>query len=123
LEAIRDRLDVGGIQTLALEHLGAQAFELRPDTLGARLVCDSDFVPGDTRRLGAAVSAIRVDGEVVALDDAAPGHGWHAAEASWRWTNGAASFWLPPGARRLDVEISSIFGVMAEGEERRRAVG
>ena len=57
----------------------------------------------DHRRLGVAISAVQVDG--VPQDMAGlTGPGWHAAEAGWRWTDGAATIKVA-GARCLKVEV------------------
>ncbi len=62
--------------------------------------------PGaDARRLGVAVGALWLDREAVALDDARLGAGWHAPEAEFRWTDGAAEIDLR-GARRLALRIA-----------------
>lgn len=51
-------------------------------------------MPGmtDRRRLGVAVSALRIDGEAIALDSALFGDGFHPTEShgdmAWRWTDG-----------------------------------
>ena len=57
----------------------------------------------DHRRLGVAISAIRVDGVSISLEDPRLDAGWHRPETMWRWTNGAASLALP-GMRELIVE-------------------
>jgi hypothetical protein len=66
--------------------------------------------PQDLRRLGVAVTALRLltaGGQIdIALDD--PGHrGFHDAEGTHRWTNGAARIALPPfdGNAILEVEV------------------
>jgi hypothetical protein len=54
------------------------------------------MMPGltDLRRLGVAVSELRVNGEALALDGAAFGAGFHALESqgelAWRWLVQAA---------------------------------
>jgi hypothetical protein len=58
---------------------------------------------GDHRRLGVAVTGLRVDGAVVGLDEAVLGEGWHAAEGGLRWTDGDAV--LPCGGG-AEVEVS-----------------
>ncbi len=52
----------------------------------AELLADGD----DHRRLGVAVRALALDHAAIALNDARLAGGWHAAEAAWRWTAGAA---------------------------------
>ncbi len=45
----------------------------------------------DCRPLGVALAQFVADGRALALDDAAFGTGWYAAEPHWRWTDGNAS--------------------------------
>ena len=58
----------------------------------------------DHRRLGVAVSALSLDAEIITLDDARLGAGWHAVEQGFRWTDGAAEIAVG-AARQLRVEI------------------
>ncbi|MBC7637798.1 MAG: Hint domain-containing protein, partial [Acetobacteraceae bacterium] len=60
-------------------------------------------VNSDHRRLGVAVSAVHVDDVAQDVADMT-GQGWHAAEAGWRWTDGAATIKVA-GARGLKVEV------------------
>ena len=57
----------------------------------------------DHRRLGVSVVALSADGRDIPLS-ACGGAGWHAEEAGFRWTDGAASLCLP-GTRRLVVTL------------------
>lgn len=63
----------------------------------------------DHRRLGVAVSALRLDGQEVALDAARLGAGWHPVEraegATWRWTDGDATL-RAGGARVLEFAVA-----------------
>jgi hypothetical protein len=60
----------------------------------------SELIPGhgDNRRLGVAVSEVRVDGEALDLNSEAFGAGFHPVELddrmSWRWTDGEANLTL-----------------------------
>ena len=57
----------------------------------------------DTRTLGIAISRLWLDGCAIDLDGPQFGHGWHARERTWRWTDGDA--WLAlAGARDLAFE-------------------
>jgi hypothetical protein len=68
------------------------------------------LVPGasDTRRLGVAVSELRVDGQVLDLASDALGAGFHPLEShgdlAWRWTDGAADLALA-GPALLEVTL------------------
>lgn len=62
---------------------------------------------GDDRRLGIAVSGVRVDRREIPLNHWALRDGWHAPEATWRWTDGAARLLLPHRARELVVAIAN----------------
>ncbi|HEX7853242.1 MAG TPA: Hint domain-containing protein [Sphingobium sp.] len=72
-------------------------------------------MPGlpDNRRLGVAISALRVDGAVIALDDDRLGVGFHPVEvhgdSQWRWTDGNAKLALAnAGAVMLEIEIMMV---------------
>ncbi len=64
--------------------------------------CERLADSGDTRSLGIAVQALRLDGVPLALSSLR--NGWHAAEADWRWTNGRAAIKLR-GASRLSLRL------------------
>ena len=68
----------------------------------------------DHRRLGVAVTGLRVDGCAIALDEAVLGEGWHAAEGGLRWTDGDAV--LPCGGGVV-VEVQ-VAGLMRYWERR-----
>jgi hypothetical protein len=57
----------------------------------------------DWRSLGVAVTRVWLDDEEIALDDPRLEDGWHAPEATWRWTDGAATLAVGT-ARRVRVE-------------------
>ncbi len=59
----------------------------------------------DGRRLGVAVTRIRLEGRDVALDDARLNQGWHRMEGGWRWTDGDATIPLTPMRRARAIEI------------------
>src|ERR1019366_9047963 len=45
----------------------------------------------DRRRLGVAVTSLALDHIHIAADDSRRVRGWHAPEAGWQWTDGAAA--------------------------------
>jgi len=53
------------------------------------------------------VVSLALDGVVVALDDRRLGSGFHAAEAGWRWTDGAGLLTVGD-AGLLQVEIVAL---------------
>jgi hypothetical protein len=59
----------------------------------------------DTRRLGVALAALRLDGRPVGLDDPRLSSGWHAVEDGWRWTDGDAGIVLA-GARLASFTLA-----------------
>jgi hypothetical protein len=77
-----------------------------PVRLVSRSVVPAHILPGssETRRLGVAVTEIRVDGKVISLSDDRLGEGWYGNEGALRWTNGDAALRLD-GAARLEVTI------------------
>jgi hypothetical protein len=61
----------------------------------------------DQRRLGVAVSAVRLDGKPVPPGDPRRAGGWHAAESDWQWTDGDATLATGAGAV-LEVTVVRI---------------
>jgi autotransporter passenger strand-loop-strand repeat protein len=78
--------------------------------LHSRVFVPRWFGGTDDRRLGVAVTALRLDGR--ALPARAFGAGWHAREPQWRWTDGNALLHLPPHSgpapRRLTIRCAAI---------------
>ncbi len=105
------RLDDGDV-VWPLVDSHACYFTLPPGLTSATLATRSG-VPsrylgvGDDRRLGIAVSGVRVDRRDIPLDHWALRDGWHTPEATWRWTDGSARLLLPHRARELVVTIAN----------------
>ena len=57
-----------------------------------------DACSADWRRLGVALTGLRIDGAAVPLDDARLEAGWLPAETGLRWTGGEAVLAAPPGS-------------------------
>ncbi len=99
-----------GIAVAPLHVVGDRSWFQLPRAQALTLQSNSgvlaQLMPGvrDSRRLGVAVREVRVNGEVLALDNDAFGAGFYGLEShaatSWRWTNGAASL-----ALRLDAPV------------------
>jgi hypothetical protein len=85
------------------------------------------LVPGssDTRRLGVAVSELRVDGQVLDLTSDALGAGFHPLERhgdlGWRWTDGQADLALA-GPALLEVTLHMTAPVWKRAAHRLRLV-
>jgi hypothetical protein len=84
-------------------------YALPPGTRALRLRSRS-FVPvelepprDDRRRLGVALTDVRFDGEPAPATAFASG--FHGPEPELRWTDGDAVLLVPPGARRLDLQV------------------
>ncbi len=103
----------GGTMIRPRRHGGTLVFELPPG-LREALLLSRTHIPAetradsrDTRRLGMAVSGIRLDGaplDIARLGHERESHGWHAPETGWRWTDGRAV--LPvAGARRVTLRL------------------
>ncbi len=74
----------------------------------SRTAIPAETVPWsvDRRRLGVAVTAVRLDGAGIAPDDPRRATGWHAPEPGLHWTDGDAELLCRPsaaGARRLEI--------------------
>ncbi len=78
-------------------------------TLASRRFAPADFDPTseDRRTLGLAVTWLEIDGVAIATDSPVRGQGWHAPEAGWQWTDGAACL-HQPGARVIRVGIEPL---------------
>jgi hypothetical protein len=60
----------------------------------------TDSEATDTRALGVAIGRLALDGRAVPLTSPLLSGGWHAPEAEWRWTGGAAELYVA-GVREL----------------------
>jgi hypothetical protein len=107
LQAIRRRLDQGRVQEVSLSRVGIHRIAVRPGVSAVRLLTHGCYASGDTRRLGVAVGRLRIDGETLPLTDPRLSTGWHACEAGWRWTDGAALL-LTAAAAHLEVSVSAL---------------
>lgn len=67
---------------------------------------DLDPESDDTRQLGVALLALRLDGRDVALSDPILGAGWHASEGTMRWTDGEAVIDIA-NARLAELRLAS----------------
>ena len=90
-----------------------------------RLISRS-FVPAETqaggrntRRLGTAISVLRIDGGEIPLDSPVLGSGWHAPEAGLRWTDGSGEI-ACAGACLVEVEVA-MTGTYCESTGHREA--
>jgi microcystin-dependent protein len=90
LAAIRRRLDGAAVQEVWLSRVGVHSVNIAPGVSAVRLLTPSAYISGDARKLGAAIDRVALDGEPIALNDRRLSAGWHAPEAAWRWTDGAA---------------------------------
>ena len=62
------------------------------------------FAKDDRRRLGVAVRRLHIGGRALPHDRF--GHGWHAAEPEWRWTDGDADLNLAPPRRAARLTLT-----------------
>jgi len=93
-------LRVGAGHVQAQLPAGARDIRLR-----SRSFVPADMAPalGDRRRLGVAVTKLRLDGRAVPAK--AHVQGWHAAEPGWRWTDGDAHLRLRARPRPAVLDI------------------
>ncbi len=93
--------------------------------LASRHVVPAEIMPDnpDHRRLGVAVTGLRLDGASLPLDARVCGAGWHAPEAGLRWTDGGAMLTLPPAAegRVLTVTLRPLLRYWRRFSEARHA--
>jgi T5SS/PEP-CTERM-associated repeat protein len=108
--------------------------DLPPGVASLRLVSrhviasEADPASDDHRRLGAALTAVLLDGESLDLDGALCGRGFHRAErvggATLRWTDGEGVLRLPPRTGISLLELRFLPGLLAypgRSDEVRRA--
>ena len=109
LTALCQRLGAASIQDVTIEGVGTHRIEVAPGAGGVRLLSAAGHASGDARRLGVAVSAIRLGDEPLDLRDPRLGAGFHAAEGGWRWTDGAARIatGISEAPRTLVVEVAA----------------
>jgi hypothetical protein len=120
------RLVVDGAAIAPLQVAGGRAWFQVPAcaelTLASNASVLAQVAPGlpDLRRLGVAVSELRVNGAALGLDDAAFGAGFHALEThgqdAWRWTDGEATLALGLDAPAI-IEVA--FPMVAPSWKRR----
>lgn len=107
LDRVRAALGGAGTQDVALHRTGLHVVAIAPGTGAVRLSSPAGRVPGDARVLGAAVSALTLDGRAVGLDDGRLASGFHPAEDGWVWTDGAALLTVGP-ARALRIAVAAL---------------
>ncbi len=78
----------------------------------AQLECDGR----DHRRLGVAVARLLLDGGELQLGEERRGKGWHAPEAGWQWTDGAAELDCG-GAASLEVTTLELVRYWSDADE------
>ncbi len=77
-------------------------------TLLSRHAVPATLIGNDEkRRLGVAVCRIMAGRRPIPLAHWSLETGWHVPEGSWRWTDGAATLRLPPGAVELAFELAN----------------
>ena len=107
LDRVRAGLGGAATQDVALDRAGLHVVAIAPGTGAVRLSSLVGRAPGDGRRLGAAVTALALDGRAVALDDWRLATGFHAPEDGWIWTDGAALLTVGP-ARALRISVAAL---------------
>jgi hypothetical protein len=75
--------------------------------LVSRVWTPAHVQPGsdDTRRLGLAISQLRLDQHDIAPDSPTFASGWHAPEPEWRWTDGNPALDVT-GAHELSFRVA-----------------
>ncbi len=95
-----------GLLSYGLPHLASDLQLISPPWVPACNVRESI----DIRRLGVRLLQVRIDGQVLDLDDAAFARGFYPKEISnegeCRWTNGQANLLLPVGAKRITLRLA-----------------
>lgn len=106
--------------TVLPEHDGGSRFRFQVPAAERLVLCSpsgvlAHIMPGmtDRRRLGVAVSAVRIDGETIALDSALFGDGFHPTEShgamAWRWTDGEGVIGVNGrGACKIEIDVAMV---------------
>ncbi len=132
-EAADLRIEADGVAIPPLHRVGNRYWFSVPAAAQLTLRSNSgvlrQVMPGlnDGRELGVAISALRLDGEAIALDGDAIGTGFYGLEQhephSWRWTNGEATLALALTApAMLEVELVMVAPSWTRSAPRLRVV-
>ncbi len=115
LDAVRERLGAAARQDFAVASPGRHDITVAPGSGVIRLCTPAGHAPGDARRLGVAVGGLWLDGQAIPLCDVRLQSGFHAAEAHWRWTDGAGALALGASTepRQLTIEVAGVCAAMA----------
>jgi hypothetical protein len=105
---------IAGPAGLARVRLPAGTRHVR---LLSRSFVPTEFGPhsSDSRRLGLAVTAVRLD--FAPLPEAAFAAGWYEPEAPFRWTCGDATLALPAVAQAMSLDIATVAAAPGYWEE------
>ena len=112
LDAVRARLaEIAGplmpaAEIVAIRTTGVIRAMLPAGVLRVHLVSHCRRPEGETRRLGAAIAGITLDGAAVALDGEAAATGFHAPEQGWRWTHGEGVLLVAPSANARELVVN-----------------
>jgi hypothetical protein len=71
-----------------LDRSGHHVFGIPAGTSVVRLLTEHHIVPGDSRKLGAAIAAISIDGRLIPISDPSLVSGFYEDEGELRWTDG-----------------------------------
>jgi len=110
LDALRARLGAATTQDVFVATGGRHSFTLPPGSGDVRILSHAHQSGDDVRRLGAAVSAIAVDGIAIDLADERLRGGFYGIDTAWRWTDGAGQLRLSAckSDRTLTVVVTAV---------------
>ena len=110
LDTLRARLGAATTQDVFVATGGQHSFILPPGNGDVRILSHAHQSGDDVRRLGAAVSAIAVDGIAIDLADERLRGGFYGIDTAWRWTDGAGQLRLSAckSDRTLTVVVTAV---------------
>jgi hypothetical protein len=103
----------GPEHAVVLKAPGFHSYAIPAGTRRIRIISNPTMLPPDTRKLGAAITAVWIDGVPFSLEDACLAAGFHAMEGDgqqrWRWTDGAAVIALPLKPFDIQLDLTALF--------------
>jgi hypothetical protein len=116
LDTIRQQFGAPHLHHVFIDDIGNHVFAIPAGTGTVRITSKAGYVPGDGRRLGAALRAMVLDGRPIGTGEATLIRGFHDAEEKWRWTDGWAELRIDAAdrVRRLCIDVAMLVPAIAD---------
>jgi collagen type I/II/III/V/XI/XXIV/XXVII alpha len=119
LEEARRRIGVGTVLDVEFDRVGEHHVTVPAGTTMIRLMSQTGFSAGDVRRLGIAIRHLLLNDEMLEWRDRRLKSGFHAAEPSLCWTDGAGL--IAPDLLPYPVQMIVDVATLAPSVAHRRA--